>query len=281
MYWNINFKTVLKFTSLCSYTDFRLKCKVLRFYRVASEWCIWVTFSVLSQFKSFTVVQMFVSLFQSLVVIKRTGLKNTFINYCKTLSSNFTCAACQALMMHLSVRVTAGKSSFFYSRSSSLKIVFKSNNSWLFLFIFLSAAAPAGPLPLHVSWPRRPLLGSMEPENVRLPVQVLGENEALQQFFSGEMLHETVNDTVHKTVISSLRGLEILDPVNPAFCVCGRKKGFVGPSGGPLLWWGFSSPFGGSLSSFRFLGRFCLRCSASSSSWCSVLSHFWILTLAA
>lgn len=32
-------------------------------------------------------------------------------------------------------------------------------------------------------------LGSMEPGGGRLPVQVLGETEALQQFFSGELVH--------------------------------------------------------------------------------------------
>lgn len=32
-------------------------------------------------------------------------------------------------------------------------------------------------------------LGSMEPGRGRPPVQVVGENEALQQFFSGELSH--------------------------------------------------------------------------------------------
>lgn len=32
---------------------------------------------------------------------------------------------------------------------------------------------------------QRPLLWFMDPEAGRLPVQVLGENEALQQFFNG------------------------------------------------------------------------------------------------
>ncbi len=36
---------------------------------------------------------------------------------------------------------------------------------------------------------QRPLLGSMEPGAGRLSHQVLGENEALQQFFSGKLLH--------------------------------------------------------------------------------------------
>lgn len=41
---------------------------------------------------------------------------------------------------------------------------------------------------LPLAQKQRLLLGSMEPGADRLPIQVLGENEALQQFFNGEMI---------------------------------------------------------------------------------------------
>lgn len=54
-------------------------------------------------------------------------------------------------------------------------------------------------------------LGSMEPGGGRLPVQVLGENEALQQFFSGELVHirTSADRTTRWGLTASLRWLHV------------------------------------------------------------------------
>lgn len=67
--------------------------------------------------------------------------------------------------------------------------------------------------PLRVPGCSAPLLGSMEPGAGRLPLQVLGENEALQQFFSGELL----NTTFHLLILVIL--LNITDPYKLLFVI--------------------------------------------------------------